>query len=468
MTIRECDKFKDECGVFGIYSNKKTTIAHYVYYGLYALQHRGQESSGICVNPDGNLILEKGMGIVPDVFDDETLNNMTGKAAIGHVRYSTTGDTRLVNAQPLLSKFKLGQMAIAHNGNLVNTDVLRELLEDSGCNFQTTIDTEVVLNMIARKAYKGIEKALVDTVQAVKGSYAIVILTEDKLIGVRDPHGIRPLCIGKIDDGYVLSSESCALDVIGAELVRDVEPGEIVIIDDEGLRSIKLNEKAITKACAFEYIYFARPDSIMNGINVYEARVKAGELLYKDAPADADLVIGVPDSGIPSAVGYSKASGIPYAMGIVKNKYVARTFIAPTQELREKAVSIKLNALRCLVEGKRVVLIDDSIVRGTTSKKLVDIMRRAGAKEVHFRSAAPAVKYPCYFGIDTPYRSELIAAQRSLDEINDFIGSDSVGYLSIPSLVEALGGENHFCLGCFAGEYPVSAPMEMSKVRLED
>ena len=243
MTIRECDKFKDECGVFGIYSNKKTTIAHYVYYGLYALQHRGQESSGICVNQDGNLILEKGMGIVPDVFDDETLNNMTGKAAIGHVRYSTTGDTRLVNAQPLLSKFKLGQMAIAHNGNLVNTDVLRELLEDSGCNFQTTIDTEVVLNMIARKASKGIEKALVDTVQAVKGSYAIVILTEDKLIGVRDPHGIRPLCIGKIDDGYVLSSESCALDVIGAELVRDVEPGEIVIIDDEGLRSIKLNER---------------------------------------------------------------------------------------------------------------------------------------------------------------------------------------------------------------------------------
>ena len=322
--------------------------------------------------------------------------------------------------------------------------------------------------MIARKASKGIEKALVDTVQAVKGSYAIVILTEDKLIGVRDPHGIRPLCIGKIDDGYVLSSESCALDVIGAELVRDVEPGEIVIIDDEGLRSIKLNEKAITKACAFEYIYFARADSIMNGINVYEARVKAGELLYKDAPADADLVIGVPDSGIPSAVGYSKASGIPYAMGIVKNKYVARTFIAPTQELREKAVSIKLNALRCLVEGKRVVLIDDSIVRGTTSKKLVDIMRRAGAKEVHFRSAAPAVKYPCYFGIDTPYRSELIAAQRSLEEISEFIGSDSVGYLSIPSLVEALGGENHFCLGCFAGEYPVSAPMEMSKVRLED
>ncbi|MBC8062954.1 MAG: amidophosphoribosyltransferase [Clostridiaceae bacterium] len=465
--ILEEDKFKDECGVFGIYTQGEVDVASLTYYGLYALQHRGQESAGIAVSNGEKITCFKDMGLVVDVFKEDKIKSLVGNAAIGHVRYSTTGGSNIINAQPITSEFKLGYIAIAHNGNLVNADVMRELLEDTGCIFQTSIDTEVVLNLIARGAKKGIENAVVDVVQAIKGSFAIVILTKDKLIGFRDPHGIRPLCIGKLDESYILCSESCALDAIGAELVRDVEPGEIIIIDKDGLKSITFAEKTKCQTCAFEYVYFARPDSIIDGINVYSARVRAGEQLFKECPVDADVVVGVPDSGIAAAVGYSRASGIPYDTGFIKNRYVGRTFISPSQELREKALLVKLNPLKVNIEGKRVLLIDDSIVRGTTSKKLIDLLRKAGAKEVHFRISSPVVQYPCYFGIDTPYRKELIGSGNTIEEIRELIGADSLGYISKEGLVSSLDSEKGFCLGCFNGIYPVSAPIETSKEHLE-
>ena len=465
--ILEEDKFKDECGVFGIYTNGALDVASLTYYGLYALQHRGQESAGIAVTDGKKINCHKEMGLVVDALKKDAIKSLEGFAAIGHVRYSTTGESVIANAQPLTSEFKLGSIAIAHNGNLVNADIMRELLEDTGCIFQTSIDTEVVLNLIARDAKKGIENAVVNVVQAIKGSYAIVILTNNKLIGVRDPHGIRPLCIGKLDDSYILCSESCALDAVGAELVRDVDPGEIVVIDENGLKSIKYAERTKCETCAFEYVYFARPDSVIDNINVYNSRVRAGAQLYKECPADADIVVGVPDSGIAAAVGYSRASGIPYDTGFIKNKYVGRSFIAPSQELREKTIMVKLNPLKVNVEGKRVVLIDDSIVRGTTSKKLVDLLKKSGAKEVHFRISSPIVKYPCYFGIDIHYRKELIGATNTVEEIRNIIGADSLGYLSIDGLVSSLCQEKGFCLGCFNGIYPVSAPIEAPKEQLE-
>lgn len=464
LDFEDMDKFKEECGVFGIFSQGGVDVAAVTYYGLYALQHRGQESAGIVTSDGENLNCYKNMGLVSEVFNEGVLKGLNGFSAIGHVRYSTTGSSKVENAQPILGKFKLGPIAIAHNGNLVNTDIIRELLEDSGSIFQTTIDSEVILNLIARGAKKGIESAVVDSMQAVKGSYAIVILTEDKLIGVRDPNGIRPLCLGKLDDNYILCSESCALDSIGAEFIRDVNPGEIVIIDKNGLKSVNFAEKTKCETCVFEYIYFARPDSTIDGINVYSSRVLAGERLYEESPVDADVVIGVPDSGVPAAIGFSKASKIPYAIGFIKNKYVGRTFITPSQEMRERAVSVKLNPLKINIEGKRVVIVDDSIVRGTTSKKLVEALRKSGAKEVHFRIASPAVKFPCYFGIDTPYRSDLIGAHKSVEEIRETIGADSLSYLSINGLLKTFGNKQNYCLGCFKGIYPVSAPMEKEKM----
>jgi len=457
------DKFKDECGVFGVYVNKPMDVSSMTYYGLYALQHRGQESAGIAVANGEAIDIHKGMGLITEAFSNESLNRLKGFAAIGHVRYSTSGDTRIENAQPLLSKSKLGSIAMAHNGTLVNADVIRGLLEDGGHVFHTSIDSEVIANLIARGAKKGIEKAIIDAIQAVRGSFAMVILTEDKLIGVRDPHGIRPLCLGKMEEGYVLSSESCALDAIGAELVRDIDPGEIVIIDENGIKSYKYYENTQCQTCAFEYIYFARPDSTIDGLDVHESRVRAGEQLFNEHKIEADVVVAVPDSGIPAAIGYSKASGIPYDTGFVKNRYVGRTFITPSQEIRERAVAVKLNPLKVNVNGKRVVLIDDSIVRGTTSKYLVDSLRRAGAKEVHFLVASPIVKFPCYFGIDTPYRSELIGAKKSTDEIREAIGSDSLGYLSMEGMYKCFKENCGYCVGCFNGIYPVATPMEGAK-----
>ena len=464
-------KFKDECGVFGIYVNKPVDVASVTYYGLYALQHRGQESAGIAVANGEKVKIHKGLGLITEAFNSDNLDylkSLNGNISVGHVRYSTAGAKTVENAQPLLANTKLGPIAMAHNGNLVNADVIRELLEDGGHVFHTSVDSEVLASLIARGSKRGIERAVVNAISAVRGSFAMVIMTKDKLIGIRDPHGIRPLCLGKIDEGYILSSESCALDSVGAELVRDIEPGEIVVIDSDGVKSIKYSEGTTCQTCAFEYIYFARPDSVIDELDVYNTRVKQGEVLYQEHKIDADLVVAVPDSGIPAAVGYSKASGIPYEMGFVKNRYVGRTFISPSQELRERAVAVKLNPLKVNVKGKRVILIDDSIVRGTTSKHLIDSLRRAGATEVHFLVASPIVKFPCYFGIDTPYRSELIGANKSVEEIRETIGCDSLGYLSLEGMYEGFYGRRNFCVGCFNGVYPISAPMEKLNENLEE
>ena len=461
------DKFKEECGVFGVYSKSSLDVAKVTYYGLYALQHRGQESAGIAVSDGKNMNIHKSMGLVSEAFDEKSLSSLKGNASIGHVRYSTTGSSNIINAQPILTNCKFGSMAIAHNGNLVNAEVIKELLEDGGNIFQTSIDSEVVLSLIARAYKKGIGKAVISAVQAIKGSFAMVILTEDKLIGVRDPNGIRPLCLGKLEDSYILSSESCAFDTVGAEFVRDIRPGEIVIIGEDGIESISYSEKIKSKVCAFEYIYFARPDSVIDGISVYESRRKAGEILFEECPVEADIVVGVPDSGLAAAVGFSKASSIPFDIGFIKNRYVGRSFIAPSKEMRERIVSLKLNPLKENIKGKRVVLVDDSIVRGTTSKILVEMLRRAGAKEVHFRVSSPVVKYPCYFGIDTPYRKDLIGANLTIEEIRKEIGADSLGYISEEGVVKSFGEKEGFCLGCFSGIYPVDTPIETAKDYLE-
>lgn len=464
----DLDKFKEECGIFSIYATDKTDVASVTYYGLCALQHRGQESTGIAVTDGKNINCYKDIGLVSDVFNEEILDSLKGFSAIGHVRYSTTGSSDIINAQPLICKYKLGNIAIAHNGNLINANIIREILEEGGCTFQTSSDSEVILRLIARAAKKGIQQAVVDAIQLIKGSFAIVILTQNKLIGVRDHNGIRPLCIGKLNNNYIMCSESCALDAIGAEFIRDVQPGEIAVIDKEGVRTINFAEKTNIQTCAFEYIYFARPDSVIDGISVHETRLKAGQRLYEECPVEADIVIGVPDSGIAAAMGFAKKSGISYGLGFVKNKYVGRTFICPSQELREKITCLKLNVLKGTVFGKRVVVIDDSIVRGTTSRRLVQQIRKAGAKEVHVRISSPIVKYPCYFGIDTPCRQELIGSNLDLGLIRDEIGADTLGYLSIEGLLSILGKKNSFCLGCFNGVYPVSAPIENSKECLEE
>lgn len=454
------DKMEEECGVFGIYSKEVNEVAQITYYGLYALQHRGQESAGISISNFGEIVTYKGMGLTADVFTPETLNNLVGNAAIGHVRYSTTGASKLENAQPLESRYKLGQIAVAHNGNLTNAKIIRELLEDAGSTFNTSIDSEVIIKMIARKANGNVEDAIRSTVGAIKGAYALVILAGNKLVGVRDPYGIRPLCLGINENGdYILASESCAIDAVGGTVIRDVLPGEMVIIDENGVKSVKYSENNKKAPCSFEHIYFARPDSVIDGLNVYESRVEAGRLLAKQMKVEADVVIGVPDSGIPAAIGFAEASGIPYAIGLVKNKYIGRTFIKPTQALREQAVMVKLNPLKVNLEGKRVVIIDDSLVRGTTSKILIEIIRRAGAKEVHFRSASPAVKHSCYFGIDTAHREELIAARLSVEEIRKEINADTLDYLSMENMLKSLKGCD-YCVGCFNGEYPVDTPTE--------
>ncbi|MCE5220347.1 MAG: amidophosphoribosyltransferase [Clostridium sp.] len=454
------DKFKDECGVFGVYANNPIDVASMTYYGLYALQHRGQESAGIAVADGEKIDIHKGLGLITEAFKSEDLEKLKGHIAIGHVRYSTAGGKGIENAQPILATSKMGPIAMAHNGTLVNADVIKELLEDGGQIFHTSTDSEVISCLIARSAKKGFAKAVVDAMSAIRGSFALTIMSKDKLIGARDPHGIRPLCLGKIDEGYVLSSESCALDAIGAELVRDIEPGEIVIIDAEGVHSYRYSENTQCQTCAFEYIYFARPDSRIDGLEVHTTRIKAGEQLFKEHPIKADLVIAVPDSGIPAAIGYAKASGIPYDTGFIKNRYVGRTFISPSQEIRERAVAVKLNPLKVNLEGKSVILIDDSIVRGTTSKHLVESLRHAGVKEVNFLIASPGVKYPCYFGIDTPYRSELVAANNTVEGIRDMIGADYLGYLSEEGVYKSCEGKEGFCMGCFNGVYPVAAPVE--------
>jgi amidophosphoribosyltransferase len=447
------DKPKEECGVFGIYAPNQE-VARLTYYGLYALQHRGQESAGIAVSDGHNISLHKGMGLVSEVFSDRIVDELQGKMAIGHVRYSTTGSSMLSNAQPLAVHYQKGMLALAHNGNLTNAADLREELGKNGAVFQTTIDSEVIINLITRYRRDSLEDALVKTMMDLRGAYALVIIAEDKLFGLRDSHGFRPLCIGKLGGNYCLASESCALDTIGAEFIRDVEPGEIVVIDKDGLHSRPGLFKDKRASCAFEYIYFARPDSTIDCLNVSESRRRMGIELANECPIKADLVIGVPDSGTASAMGYAKALGLPFGEGLIKNRYVGRTFIQPTQEMREVGVRLKLNANGSVLKDKRIVMIDDSIVRGTTSSKLVDMVKKAGAKEVHFLISSPPVSYPCFYGIDTAEREKLIANQLDIEGIRKFVGADSLHYISEEGLLRALGTDD-VCLACFNGMYPV-------------
>ncbi|SNX53033.1 amidophosphoribosyltransferase [Thermoanaerobacterium sp. RBIITD] len=458
-------KLKEECGVFGAFS-LNTPIHDHIYYGLQALQHRGQESAGIAVLQGTYVNCIKDKGLVTDVFSKENLNNLIGNVGIGHVRYSTTGNNEACNAQPFVANFRDGYMALAHNGNLINAVELRQELENEGRILQTTSDSEIILHLIAKYYKLGLVESLKKTMNMIKGSYALAILMEDKLIGIRDINGIRPLCIGKKDDIYYISSESCALDVIGAELIRDVEPGEIVIIDKEGLRSFKIETKAAKMPCVFEYIYFARPDSVLEGMSVYKARYEMGKRLALESHVDADLVVPVPDSGVPASRGYSYQSCIPIGEGLIKNKYIGRTFICPEQKDREIGVRIKLNVLKELVKDKRIVLIDDSIVRGTTMKRLVAQLKKGGAKEVHVRISSPPVKYSCYFGIDTPTKKELVGATMTVQEICDYIGADSLNFLSVEGLRKSVGKKN-ICAACFDGVYPMEVPKEGNKYLFE-
>lgn len=456
------DKFRDECGVMGILQDSLENTAAYVYFGLYALQHRGQESCGIAVNNDTQISQHRGMGLVGDVFTTAELKKIQGNIAIGHVRYSTAGDSDIKNAQPLTVNCKDWQIALAHNGNLVNAQALKNMLQDDGVIFMTNSDTEVIANLIARNYKYGIVEALKRVGQIIKGAYALVLTLGDMLIGVRDPYGIRPLCIGKLENGgFVLASESCALDAVGATFFRDVEPGEIVVMNGNTIESYFIENWAKPRRCIFELVYFARPDSIMDGEEVHTSRARAGALLAKNdkGKIDADVVMAVPDSGVSAAIGYAEESGIPYGVGLIKNKYIGRTFIQPTQSMREEGVKIKLNILKSTVKDKSVVLIDDSIVRGTTSKSIVEALKKAGAREIHFRVASPPSSYSCFFGIDTPKRSKLISSRLSIDEINDFIGSDTLAYLTVDELEKTVEDfKKGYCMACFTGEYPMEVP----------
>lgn len=451
------DKMREECGVVGVFSNNPSITSQLIYYGLFALQHRGQESAGIAIDVGGGIEYHKNMGLVTEVFTDDVIEKLKGGIAIGHVRYATTGESTLENAQPLVAKARGASIGLAHNGNLVNTDALRDILENSGVIFQTSTDSEVVANMLARN-YKGdMVKAVSNVADILKGAFAFVIMTEKELIGIRDQFGLRPLCIGKRSDGYVLASESCAISAMGAEFIRDVEPGEIVVINEKGLESIKSKKYAKKNSCIFEFVYFARPDSTIDGVNVYQARYNAGTLLAQEAPVEADLVFSVPDSGTPAAIGYAQALGIPYGLGLIKNRYAKRTFIEPKQELREQGVKIKLSVLKELVVGKKVVMVDDSIVRGTTSRSIVKMIKEAGATEVHVRVASPPVTHSCFFGIDTPFRRYLIGATKTIDEISEYIQADSVHYLSLDGLIKSTNSEG-FCKACLNGDYPMEVP----------
>lgn len=464
----DADTLHEECGVFGMYDFDGADVASTIYYGLFALQHRGQESCGIAVSdtngPKGKVLSYKGMGLVNEVFAPENLEQMKGDIGVGHVRYSTAGSSTRENAQPLVLNYVKGTLALAHNGNLINAPQLRKELEYTGAIFQTTIDSEVIAYYIARERLnsQSAEEAVRRACQRLKGAYALVVASPRKLIGARDPYGFKPLCIGKRDNSYIITSETCALDTIGATFVRDVLPGEVVTISPEkGIESdmtMALSKEKEAR-CIFEYIYFARPDSHIDGVSVYASRIKAGKFLAQDSPVEADLVTGVPESGNAAALGYSLASGIPYGTAFVKNSYVGRTFIKPKQSSRESSVQVKLNVLREAVAGKRVIMIDDSIVRGTTSDRIVRMLRDAGATEVHVRISSPPFLWPCYFGTDIPAREQLIAYNRTIEEIRQIIGADSLGYLGIDRLKEMTEGLP-ICTGCFTGKYPMEPPKQ--------
>jgi len=465
-TVCDDDKMHEECGIFGMYDFDGRDVASTIYYGLFALQHRGQESCGIAVsdtNGERKVLSHKGMGLVNEVFTHEELDKLKGNIGVGHVRYSTAGSSTRENAQPLVLNYVKGTLALAHNGNLINAPELRRELAYTGAIFQTTIDSEVIAYHLARERLNcgSIEDAVVLAMKKIKGAYSLLISSPRKLIAARDPFGFRPLCIGKRDNAYIVASETCALDTVGAEFVRDVEPGEIITIKPDGIKSNRemCLPKNETARCIFEYIYFARPDTHFDGVSVYQSRILAGKFLALDSPVEADLVVGVPESGNAAALGYSLQSGITCGTAFVKNGYVGRTFIKPKQENRESSVKVKLNVLKEAVYGKRVIMIDDSIVRGTTSGRIVKMLRDAGATEVHVRISSPPFLHPCYFGTDVPSSDQLIAYNRTVDEICEIIGADSLGYLKLDRLGEMIGGLPH-CVGCFTGKYPMEPPAE--------
>jgi amidophosphoribosyltransferase len=453
------DEFKDECGVFGIFGHPEA--ASLTSLGLYALQHRGQESAGIACGDGERMRLFRGMGQVADVFKEETLQNLPGHLAIGHTRYSTAGESKIENAQPFLIDCAHGQIAVAHNGNLVNARELRDELVRAGSIFQTTSDTEVVLHLYARSKAPSVEEALVESIRQVSGAFSMVLLTKNRLIAARDPHGFRPLALGKLGDAWIVCSETCALDLIGATYLRDVDPGELLIVSDGGLRSIKPYPPSQLAHCVFEHVYFARPDSYVFGRSVNEVRTELGRALAAETPVDADVVVPIPDSGVCAAIGYGEKSGLPVRFGLIRNHYVGRTFIQPQQSIRDFAVKVKLNPVRSILEGKRVILVDDSIVRGTTSRKLVRLVKAAGAREVHVRVSCPPTVSPCFYGVDTPSRKDLIGATHTIDEIRKYVEADSLAYLSLAGLRQAVGdSQNAYCTSCYTGIYPVAFPRD--------
>jgi amidophosphoribosyltransferase len=453
------DKFKDECGVFGIFGHPEA--ANMTYLGLYALQHRGQESAGIAASDAQQIRISREMGYVADIFDGETLSKLPGPLAIGHVRYSTAGESELLNAQPILIDCAHGQIALCHNGNIVNARELRDELVQQGSIFQSNSDTEVILHLYARSKARGAEAAIVESVAQVQGAFSLVMLTKDRLIAVRDPHGFRPLALGRLGDAWVVCSETCAMDLIGATYERDVQPGEIVIISEGGLRSIKPFPPAPLAHCIFEHVYFARPDSYVFGRSVNDVRTELGRVLAREQPIEADVVVPVPDSGVCAAMGFHEASGVPLRMGLIRNHYVGRTFIQPQQSIRHFGVKVKLNPVRSILNGKRVILVDDSIVRGTTSRKIVRMVRAAGAQEVHVRISCPPTISPCFYGVDTPRKAELIGATHTIEEIREFLEADSVAYLSLEGMLSAVQSEkSSYCTSCYTGIYPVEFPRD--------
>lgn len=451
------DKPKEACGLFGVYSNdSEFDAAALAYLGLYALQHRGQESAGIVVSDGHTILNHRDMGLVSNVFDKDILAQLKGRIGMGHVRYSTTGSSFLCNTQPLVARCSKGVVAVAHNGNLTNTEELQSQLEQDGSVFQSTTDTEVIINLIARYSKDDLPQALLKTAQKLKGAFSLLVMDKDTLIGLRDAHGFRPLCLGKLDDAYILASESCVFPSMGAEFIRDIEPGEMIVIDKDGMKSYNMPAQKQKALCVFEYIYFARPDSTIDGLNVHMSRKAMGRELAKEFKCEADVVIPVPNTGVSTALGFSEASGIPYDNGLIKNTYVGRTFIQPSQSLRDLGVRIKLSPVEAVLKDKRVVIIDDTIVRGTTSGKIIKLLREAGAKEVHMCVSAPPVIAPCYYGIDTSTREELIACNHGIDEICKYIGADSLTFLSIEGLMTAVAPKKELCAACFNGVYPVA------------
>ena len=460
------ESLHEECGVFGIYGSKGA--AQNAFLGLYALQHRGQEAAGI-VSTDGERMHEhKGMGLVAQVFDEDSIGRLHGHAAIGHNRYSTTGQPRAANIQPLLVDCKVGKLALAHNGNLVNARELRDRMEAEGSIFNTTMDSEVILHLIARSREATLDRMIVDAVRQLRGAFSVLLLTRDSLIAVRDPQCFRPLCLGRLGDATIITSESCALDIIGAEYVRDIEPGELVVVDERGIRSERAFEPEQQAKCIFEFIYFSRPDSKVFGENVDKVRRKLGVVLARKHPVAADIVIAVPDSSNTSSLGFAQTSGIPFEIGLIRNHYVGRTFIQPSQSLRDGTVRLKFNTVDGVLKGKRVAVVDDSIVRGSTMKKLVAMLHKAGAKEVHLRIASPPVKFPCFYGIDMPSRRELIASSMSVEEIRRYLGVDSLEYLTVDDLRSVVDDPVNFCKACFTGEYPVPLTSDLNKSVFED